>query len=164
MPRADLTEWQTGTGLMLSAPQFPCRTPVARLVSPHPYPRQTVERPLARTGQTAGGGKKQKKTTAGQRLRRDAGGHPTSGPPAVFALGSGHTSSRGLPGCGTQMLNAAPYHEGTRPQSNKVRPKGSSVTLPLAPFTKNKWTLRKSPRGAPEGQRGCRVVSGVTGG
>ena len=31
MPRADLTEWHTGTGLILSETQFPCRTLVACL-------------------------------------------------------------------------------------------------------------------------------------
>ena len=38
------------------------------------------------------------------------------------------------PRCGMRMLYANLYHTGTRMQSNKVRTKSSSVTLPQAPF------------------------------
>ena len=44
------------------------------------------------------------------------------------------TSPTPPPGCGMQMLKSNSDHKGTRPQSNKIRTKRSSVTLPQAPF------------------------------
>ena len=53
------------------------------------------------------------------------------------ARGGHHALGRVPPPFGMRMLYANLYHTGTRLQSNKVRIKSSSVTVPWAPFAVN---------------------------